>query len=103
MKYKPGEQHHKHLPETRWHQNQNDLSIKHFTLFSLRAINTRKKALQAEKERSAKVASLPPPPPNPIEVIFSPKDFPREFNKSHIASLDVCMYICGLKCHSDII
>ncbi|XP_037828945.1 centrosomal protein of 295 kDa isoform X3 [Kryptolebias marmoratus] len=32
-------------------------------------INARKKALQAERERSAKVASLPPPPPNPIQNI----------------------------------
>ncbi|XP_073340063.1 uncharacterized protein cep295 isoform X3 [Pagrus major] len=34
-----------------------------------RSINARKKALQAEKERAAKVASLPPPPPNPIQNI----------------------------------
>uniref|UniRef100_UPI003AAB0394 uncharacterized protein cep295 n=1 Tax=Centroberyx gerrardi TaxID=166262 RepID=UPI003AAB0394 len=38
-----------------------------------RSIKARKKALQAEKERSAKVASLPPPPPNPIENIESKK------------------------------
>ncbi|XP_037122994.1 centrosomal protein of 295 kDa isoform X4 [Syngnathus acus] len=31
-----------------------------------RTINARKKALQVEKERSTKVANLPPPPPNPI-------------------------------------
>ncbi|XP_030253003.1 centrosomal protein of 295 kDa isoform X2 [Sparus aurata] len=31
------------------------------------SINARKKALQTEKERAAKVASLPPPPPNPIQ------------------------------------
>ncbi|CAJ1064788.1 centrosomal protein of 295 kDa isoform X2 [Xyrichtys novacula] len=36
-----------------------------------RSINARKKALQAEKERSAKVASLPPPPPNPFQNIDS--------------------------------
>ncbi|XP_056138891.1 centrosomal protein of 295 kDa [Lampris incognitus] len=36
-----------------------------------RPINARKRALQAEKERSAKVASLPPPPPNPIETLDS--------------------------------
>lgn len=35
-----------------------------------RSINARKKALEAEKERSARVASLPLPPPNPIQVIF---------------------------------
>ncbi|XP_074534904.1 uncharacterized protein cep295 isoform X2 [Halichoeres trimaculatus] len=34
-----------------------------------RLINARKKALQTEKERAAKVASLPPPPPNPIQSI----------------------------------
>uniref|UniRef100_A0A671ULE2 ALMS motif domain-containing protein n=1 Tax=Sparus aurata TaxID=8175 RepID=A0A671ULE2_SPAAU len=33
------------------------------------SINARKKALQTEKERAAKVASLPPPPPNPIQNI----------------------------------
>ncbi|XP_019716882.1 centrosomal protein of 295 kDa isoform X3 [Hippocampus comes] len=31
-----------------------------------RTINARKKALQVEKERSSKVANLPPPPSNPI-------------------------------------
>lgn len=31
-------------------------------------INARKKALQVEKERSSKVANLPPPPSNPILV-----------------------------------
>lgn len=35
-----------------------------------RAIHARKKALQAEKERSAKVAALPPPPPNPVQVVL---------------------------------
>ncbi|XP_027855198.1 uncharacterized protein cep295 isoform X4 [Xiphophorus couchianus] len=34
-----------------------------------RSINARKKALQTEKERSAKVARLPPPPPDPIQDI----------------------------------
>ncbi|XP_037320597.2 uncharacterized protein cep295 isoform X2 [Pungitius pungitius] len=38
-----------------------------------RCINARKKALQAEKERSAKVASLPLPLPNPIQSIDSKK------------------------------
>nr|XP_040030601.1 uncharacterized protein cep295 isoform X2 [Gasterosteus aculeatus aculeatus] len=38
-----------------------------------RCINARKKALQAEKERSAKVASLPLLPPNPIQSIDSKK------------------------------
>ncbi|XP_029699823.1 uncharacterized protein cep295 isoform X2 [Takifugu rubripes] len=34
-----------------------------------RSINARKKALEAEKERSARVASLPLPPPKPIQNI----------------------------------
>ncbi|XP_014893886.1 centrosomal protein of 295 kDa isoform X2 [Poecilia latipinna] len=34
-----------------------------------RSINARKKALQTEKERSTKVARLPPPPPDPIQDI----------------------------------
>ncbi|XP_034556597.1 centrosomal protein of 295 kDa isoform X2 [Notolabrus celidotus] len=38
-----------------------------------RSLNARRKALQAEKERSARVASLPPPPPNPIQDIDSKK------------------------------
>lgn len=38
-----------------------------------RSINARKKALQAEKERSAKVASLPPPPPDPIQDVAPKK------------------------------
>ncbi|KAM6932934.1 uncharacterized protein cep295 [Xenentodon cancila] len=38
-----------------------------------KSVNARKKVLQAEKERSAKVASLPPPPPNPIQNIDSKK------------------------------
>ncbi|KAM8905077.1 uncharacterized protein cep295 isoform 2-T2 [Spinachia spinachia] len=38
-----------------------------------RCINARKKALQAEKERSAKVATLPLPLPNPIQSIDSKK------------------------------
>ncbi|XP_076001882.1 centrosomal protein 295 isoform X3 [Genypterus blacodes] len=37
------------------------------------SINARKTALQAEKERSARVASLPPPPPNPTQIIDSKK------------------------------
>lgn len=42
------------------------------TFVPFRAVNARKKALEAEKERSARVASLPLPPPNPIQVIFKP-------------------------------
>ncbi|XP_038140781.1 uncharacterized protein cep295 isoform X3 [Cyprinodon tularosa] len=37
------------------------------------SINARRNALQIEKERSAKVASLPPPPPNPIQQIDAKK------------------------------
>ncbi|RVE65180.1 hypothetical protein OJAV_G00134060 [Oryzias javanicus] len=37
------------------------------------SINARKKALQAEKERSTKVASLPPPPSNPIQNLDTKK------------------------------
>nr|XP_057936537.1 centrosomal protein of 295 kDa-like [Doryrhamphus excisus] len=37
-----------------------------------RAINARKKALQVEKARAAKVASLPPPQPHPIMVDIVP-------------------------------
>ncbi|XP_069389921.1 centrosomal protein of 295 kDa isoform X2 [Paralichthys olivaceus] len=39
-------------------------------------ISARKKALQTEKERSAKVVRLPPPPPNPIQNI--------NYNKPHV-------------------
>lgn len=38
-----------------------------------RFIQARKKAIQVEKMRAAKVASLPPPPPNPIENIQAKK------------------------------
>ncbi|XP_040902301.1 centrosomal protein of 295 kDa isoform X1 [Toxotes jaculatrix] len=43
------------------------------------AINARKKALQVEKDRSAKVASLPPPPPNPTQNI--------DFKKPHVVKI----------------
>lgn len=71
MRGKAGEQHHKHLFERCLHveRHQKELSIKSDPLCFCRSINARKKALQAEKERAAKVASLPPPPPNPIQVI----------------------------------
>ncbi|XP_026226538.1 centrosomal protein of 295 kDa isoform X2 [Anabas testudineus] len=49
-----------------------------------RAINARKKALEAEKERSAKVASLPPPPPNPIQCIDYKK--PHVVKKSDVSA-----------------
>ncbi|XP_029923683.1 centrosomal protein of 295 kDa isoform X3 [Myripristis murdjan] len=43
-----------------------------------RSINARKKALQVEKERSAKIASLPLPPPSTIESI--------EHKRAHIVT-----------------
>ncbi|XP_044058281.1 centrosomal protein of 295 kDa isoform X2 [Siniperca chuatsi] len=54
------------------------------------SINARKKALQAEKERSAKVASLPPPPPNPIQNI----DFkrPHVVKKSDVSAFAATYY-----------
>lgn len=50
--------------------NQNELIIKPVASLFCRVVNARKKALLAEKERSAKVASLPLPLPNPVQVIF---------------------------------
>nr|XP_033486685.1 uncharacterized protein cep295 isoform X2 [Epinephelus lanceolatus] len=55
-----------------------------------RSINARKKALQAEKERSAKVASLPPPLPNPIEDIDSKK--PHVVKKSDVNAFTATHY-----------
>ncbi|XP_070826236.1 uncharacterized protein cep295 [Chaetodon trifascialis] len=55
-----------------------------------RSINARKKALQAEKERSAKVASLPPPPPNPIQNIDSRK--PHVVKKSDVSAFAATHY-----------
>ncbi|XP_076591283.1 centrosomal protein 295 isoform X2 [Chaetodon auriga] len=55
-----------------------------------RSINARKKALQAEKERSAKVASLPPPPPNPIQNIDSKK--PHVVKKSDVSAFAATHY-----------
>ncbi|GAA6223572.1 centrosomal protein of 295 kDa [Lates japonicus] len=55
-----------------------------------RSINARKKALQAEKERSAKVASLPPPPPNPIQNIDSKK--PHVVKKSDVSAYAATHY-----------
>ncbi|XP_030599310.1 centrosomal protein of 295 kDa isoform X2 [Archocentrus centrarchus] len=53
-------------------------------------INTRKKALQAEKERSAKVASLPLPPPNPIQNV-SPKK-PHIVRRSDVSAFATTHY-----------
>ncbi|XP_023266066.1 centrosomal protein of 295 kDa-like [Seriola lalandi dorsalis] len=53
-------------------------------------INARKKALQAEKERAAKVASLPPPPPNPIQNIDSRK--PHVVRKSDVSAFAATHY-----------
>ncbi|XP_044209509.1 centrosomal protein of 295 kDa [Thunnus albacares] len=55
-----------------------------------RSINARKKALQAEKERSAKVASLPPPPANPIQNIDSRK--PHVVKKSDVSAFAATHY-----------
>ncbi|XP_071351833.1 centrosomal protein of 295 kDa isoform X2 [Trachinotus anak] len=55
-----------------------------------RFINARKKALQAEKERSAKVASLPPPPPNPFQNIDSRK--PHVVKKSDVSAFAATHY-----------
>ncbi|XP_039646701.1 centrosomal protein of 295 kDa isoform X2 [Perca fluviatilis] len=55
-----------------------------------RSINARKKALQAEKERSAKVASLPPPLPNPIQSIDSKK--PHIVKKSDVSAFAATHY-----------
>ncbi|XP_054460001.1 centrosomal protein of 295 kDa isoform X2 [Anoplopoma fimbria] len=55
-----------------------------------RSINARKKALQAEKERSAKVASLPPPLPNPIQSIDSKK--PCVVKKSDVSAFAATHY-----------
>lgn len=45
------------------------LNMTYVPLSFCRFINARRKALQSEKERSAKVASLPPPNSNLIQVI----------------------------------
>ncbi|TKS80614.1 Centrosomal protein of 295 kDa [Collichthys lucidus] len=55
-----------------------------------RSINARKKALQAEKERAAKVASLPPRPPNPIQSIDSKK--PHVVKKSDVSAFAATHY-----------
>ncbi|XP_070685424.1 centrosomal protein of 295 kDa [Pempheris klunzingeri] len=55
-----------------------------------RCINARKKALEAEKERSAKVASLPPPPPNPIQNIDSKR--PHVVKKSDVSAFAATHY-----------
>ncbi|XP_045929282.1 centrosomal protein of 295 kDa isoform X2 [Micropterus dolomieu] len=55
-----------------------------------RSINARKKALQVEKERSAKVASLPPPPPNPIQNIDFKK--PHVVKKSDVSAFAATHY-----------
>lgn len=54
--------------------NRNELIIKPVASLFCRVVNARKKALLAEKERSAKVASLPLPLPNPVQVIFPNSD-----------------------------
>nr|XP_020479192.1 centrosomal protein of 295 kDa isoform X2 [Monopterus albus] len=56
----------------------------------MRSINARKMALQTEKERAAKVASLPPPPPNPIQYIDSKK--PHVVKKSDVSAFAATHY-----------
>ncbi|XP_061136768.1 centrosomal protein of 295 kDa isoform X2 [Syngnathus typhle] len=56
-----------------------------------RTINARKKALQVEKERSTKVANLPPPPPNPILAI--------EAGKSHMGKKSDVNAFAGTRHH----
>ncbi|KAL0973354.1 hypothetical protein UPYG_G00202380 [Umbra pygmaea] len=55
-----------------------------------RSIEARKKAIQVEKERAAKVANLPPLPPNPFENIES-KTLPP-VKKSDVAGFSVTHY-----------
>ncbi|XP_049581271.1 mucin-17 isoform X2 [Syngnathus scovelli] len=57
-----------------------------------RTINARKKALQVEKERSTKVASLPPPPPNPILQAI-------EAGKSHMGKKSDVSAFAGTRHH----
>ncbi|XP_029026671.1 centrosomal protein of 295 kDa [Betta splendens] len=49
------------------------------------AINARKMALQTEKERAAKVASLPPPPPNTVKQYTDSKN-PHVVKKSDVVA-----------------
>ncbi|XP_066555356.1 centrosomal protein 295 isoform X2 [Amia ocellicauda] len=55
-----------------------------------RRIKARRKALLAEKERAAKVASLPPPPPDPLESIEVKKL--RSVKMSDVDSFSVTRY-----------
>ncbi|XP_037631419.1 centrosomal protein of 295 kDa isoform X4 [Sebastes umbrosus] len=56
-----------------------------------RSVHARKKALQAEKERSAKVASLPPPLPNPIQQSIDSKK-PHVVKKSDVSAFAATHY-----------
>ncbi|KAM7398864.1 hypothetical protein PAMP_018173 [Pampus punctatissimus] len=56
-----------------------------------RSINARKKALQAEKKRSAKVASLPPPPANPIQQNIDSRK-PHAVKKSDVNAFAATHY-----------
>ncbi|XP_060928600.1 centrosomal protein of 295 kDa-like [Limanda limanda] len=53
-------------------------------------ISSRKKALQTEKERSAKVVRLPPPPPNPVQNIDYKK--PHVVKKSDVSAFAATRY-----------
>lgn len=74
MRSKTSERHHKNFQMFVFKFNQNELIIKPVASLFCRVVNARKKALLAEKERSAKVASLPLPLPNPVQVIFPNSD-----------------------------
>ncbi|XP_034385039.1 uncharacterized protein cep295 isoform X3 [Cyclopterus lumpus] len=56
-----------------------------------RSINARRKALQTEKERSAKVASLPAPLPNPIQQSIDSKK-PCVVKKSDVSAFAATHY-----------
>ncbi|KAF0030239.1 hypothetical protein F2P81_016970 [Scophthalmus maximus] len=55
------------------------------------SVTARKKALQAEKERSAKVASLPPPPSHPIQQNIDYKK-PHVVKKSDVGAFATTHY-----------
>ncbi|XP_034460933.1 centrosomal protein of 295 kDa isoform X4 [Hippoglossus hippoglossus] len=53
-------------------------------------VSSRRKALQTEKERSAKVVRLPPPPPNPVQNIDYKK--PHVVKKSDVSAFAATHY-----------
>lgn len=48
-------------------------------VFPSRRTDARKHALEVERQRAAKVASLPPPPPHPLEVCIHDGDSDHNF------------------------